>query len=466
MSASSTSTNVSCFGGATGAIDLTATGGTAAYSFNWGGGITTEDLNGLSAGTYTVTVTDANGCSTTSSAIITQPVSGLNVSGVGTNVSCSGSSTGTITLSVSGGTAPYSFDWGVGVTTQNISGLVAGTYTVTVTDNNGCINVSSVTVGTNSGTLSATAGTTAATCLAADGSATAIPANGNAPYIYLWNNGSTNATLNNLTAGTYNVTVTDTDGCTTVATATVTALNGGLNASANASNAVCTASNGSIDLTLTGGTTPYSYNWSNATNAEDPIGLSAGTYTVTATDVNGCTAVISSTVGTDASNISVSATSTDVTSGNDGAIDITVSGATAPITYLWSNGATTEDLNGLNQGNYTVTVTDGNGCDAVQTVTVNATVAVSLTTASSWNANIFPNPAEFQTTVAVELNAVSNVRIRLVNSLGQIIQAAEYNDVISVQHILNITDLPAAIYMVEISANGISKTMRLVITRK
>ena len=120
----------------------------------------------------------------------------------------------------------------------------------------------------------------------------------------------------------------------------------------------------------------------------------------------------------------------------------------------------------MNQGNYTVTVTDGNGCDAVQTVTVNATVAVSLTTASSWNANIFPNPAEFQTTVAVELNAVSNVRIRLVNSLGQIIQAAEYNDVISVQHILNITDLPAAIYMVEISSNGKFETLPLLITRK
>jgi hypothetical protein len=196
--------------------------------------------------------------------------------------------------------------------------------------------------------------------------------------------------------------------------------------------------------------------------------LAVGSYTVTVADANGCTSVISTTIGADTSNISVSFVSTDVTTngGNDGTINITVSGGTAPFSYLWSNAATTEDLNGLTAGNYTVTITDGNGCTAIQTITVSAPVAVNLTDANSWNANIFPNPAEYQTMVAVELGTVSNVRIRLVNNLGQIIQSAEYNDVMSVQHNLNITDLPAAIYMVEISANGISKTKRLVITRK
>jgi hypothetical protein len=120
----------------------------------------------------------------------------------------------------------------------------------------------------------------------------------------------------------------------------------------------------------------------------------------------------------------------------------------------------------LTQGNYTVTITDGNGCVALETVTISAPVAISLTAAKSWNANIFPNPAEYQTMVSVELNAVSNVRIRLVNSLGQIIKTAEYTDVINIQHSLNIAELPAAIYMIEISANGITETLRLVITRK
>jgi hypothetical protein len=393
LSASSTTTNVGCFGDATGAINLTAAGGTGAYSFNWGGAVITEDRNGLAAGTYTVTVTDANGCTTTSSATIAQPATALSASSTSTNVNCFGDATGAIDLTATGGTGAYSFNWGGAVITEDLNGLSAGTYTVTVTDANGCSTTSSAII------------TQPATALSASSTSTNVSCNG--------------------------------------------------------------SSNGTISVTVSGGTTPYSFNWGGGVSTQNRTGLAAGSYTATVADANGCTSVISTTVGADTSNISVSFVSTDVTfnGGNDGTINITVSGGTAPFSYLWSNAATTEDLNGLTAGNYTVTITDGNGCTAIETITLSAPVAVSLTTANSWNANIFPNPAEYQTMVAVELSTISNVRIRLVNSLGQILQSAEYNDVMSVQHSLNIAELPAAIYMVEISANGISKTMRLVITR-
>jgi hypothetical protein len=123
-------------------------------------------------------------------------------------------------------------------------------------------------------------------------------------------------------------------------------------------------------------------------------------------------------------------------------------------------------LNGLIAGSYTVTVTDANGCATTQTATVNQPPVAIALTANNWSAAIFPNPTENQAMVSVELGTTANVRIRLINSLGQIIQSTEYSDVMNVQHSLIVSELPAAIYMVEITANGIQKTQRLVVTRK
>jgi hypothetical protein len=547
LSASNVVTNILCNGDLTGAIDLTATGGTGAYSFNWGGGVTTEDLNGLTAGNYSVTITDTNGCTTTSSVTISQPATALSASnstvgatcipnsgsatvtasgGTGaysfvwsnsvttannpnlnagaynvtvtdangcsttslanvadgcagcnliasnvfTNVLCNGESTGSIDLTPLAGTAPYTYNWGGGVTTQDLTGLAVGTYTVTVTDVNGCTTTSSAIITEPVTALSASNVVTNILCNGdLTGAINLTATGGTGAYTYDWGAGLTTEDLNGLSDGTYSVTITDANGCTTTSSATITEPATALSASSTSTNVSCNgSSNGTVTVNVNGGTAPYSFNWGGGVTTQNITGLVAGTYTVSITDANGCTALTSSTVGTDVSNISVSYTSTDITfnGGNDGTIDITVLGGTAPITYLWSNGATTEDLNGLTQGNYTVTITDGNGCVAIETVIISAPVAISLTAANSWNANIFPNPAEYQTMVAVELNAVSNVRIRLVNSLGQIIKTAEYTDVINVQHSLNIAELPAAIYMIEISANGITETLRLVITRK
>src|SRR5262249_26476716 len=143
--ASASPTNILCFGNQTGSVDLTVSGGKTAYTFHWNSGATTEDLSGLGAGTYSVTVTDANGCSATASAVVTQPTQ-LAASASPTNILCFRNQTGSVNLTVSGGNTAYTFHWNNGATTEDLSGLGAGTFSVTVTDANGCSATASAVV--------------------------------------------------------------------------------------------------------------------------------------------------------------------------------------------------------------------------------------------------------------------------------------------------------------------------------
>jgi hypothetical protein len=134
-------TNVSCFGGNTGMVDLTPAGGTAPYTFLWSNGATTEDIGGLTAGTYTVIITDAGGCTANASGTVTEPAAAINGTTVVTNVLCFGASTGSVNLTVTGGTAPYTFLWNTGAVTEDLSNVAAANYTVTITDSKGCTSV-------------------------------------------------------------------------------------------------------------------------------------------------------------------------------------------------------------------------------------------------------------------------------------------------------------------------------------
>jgi gliding motility-associated-like protein len=372
-SLSADATDATC-GSSNGTIALTVSGGTMPYSYLWSNGATTEDLSGLSAGTYDVTVTDANGCSSVSSATINN-VGGPSLSADATDATC-GSSNGTIALTVSGGTMPYSYLWSNGATTEDLSGLSAGTYDVTVTDANGCSSVSSATIN-NVGGPSLSADATDATCGSSNGTIALTVSGGTMPYSYLWSNGATTEDLSGLSAGTYDVTVTDANGCSSVSSGTINNV-GGPSLSADATDATCGSSNGTIALTVSGGTMPYSYLWSNGATTEDLSGLSAGTYDVTVTDANGCSSVSSGTIN-NVGGPSLSADATDATCGSsNGTIALTVSGGTMPYSYLWSNGATTEDLSGLSAGAYDVTVTDANGCSSVSSATINNVGGPSL----------------------------------------------------------------------------------------
>ncbi|MEM6398469.1 MAG: SprB repeat-containing protein, partial [Bacteroidota bacterium] len=373
-----TSTNILCNGDDNGTATVTVTGGDEPYEFDWSNGETTPTITGLAPGTYTVIVTEANGCKATGSVTITEPPA-LGVSADVTDVLCNGDETGAIDLTVTGGTPPYTFLWSNGAMTEDLDNLPAGSYTGTVTDANGC-TISATLMVTEPPALDVSADVTNVLCNGdATGAIDLTVTGGTAPYTFLWSNGAMTEDLMNIPAGSYTGTVTDANGCTISATLTVTEPPA-LGVSADVTNVLCNGDEtGAIDLTVTGGTAPYTLLWSNGAMTEDLMNIPAGSYTGTVTDANGCT--ISATVTiTEPPALGVSADVTNIDCNGDvtGAIDLTVIGGTAPYTFLWSNGAMTEDLMNIPAGSYTGTVTDAFGFTISATVTITEPPALGV----------------------------------------------------------------------------------------
>ncbi len=387
-----TLTHLNCYQSGDGAIDITVVGGTpfcsviawpscppgySYYEYLWDNGETTQDLSNLDAGTYCVTVTDWHGCETSSCYTITQPDS-LAVSGTVSKVKCFGGSDGEIDITVQGGTMPYSYNWDNGATTEDLTGLTAGTYCVTVTDDHNCETSECYEV-TEWPLLEITNSTlTNLTCFESGDGAIKITVVGGRPwrnhsfayYTYDWSNGvheqGKYGILTDLDAGTYCVTVTDVNNCTIEDCYTITEPDLLEISSANLTDLSCFESgDGAIDITVIGGTMPYNYVWDNGETTEDLSNLDAGTYCVTVTDANDCTVVGCYTIKEpDLLEISSSnLTNLRCFESGDGAIDITVIGGTMPYSYSWDNGATTEDISGLDAGTYCVTIVDSHGCD-------------------------------------------------------------------------------------------------------
>ena len=309
---------VSCNGGNNGKGFITAAGGTSPYQYEWSNTATTDTISNLTAGTYYVTVTDFNLCTKVDSITITQP-DALTITIDSTrNVSCNGTSTGAIYISVSGGTTDYTYFWSNEATTQDIVNISyrAEGYSVLVTDHNSC-------------TATATATFTQPTLLT-----------------------STPTVSNNVSC------------------------NGG--------------KNGKGYITANGGTPDYTYHWSNGANTDTISGLMAGKYYVTITDHNLCSKIDSiSITQPSVLTASISTTTTTICSGTTILLDLSVTGGTGTISYLWNGGATSQDTT-VSAGNYTVTVTDGNLCTtstatsitnfAIPTITTDETPQVCLST--------------------------------------------------------------------------------------
>ncbi len=364
-----------------GSVTVNPSGGSTPYTYAWNNAQTTQTATGLCSGTYTVTVTDNGGCSQTATVSITAS-GAVSVTAAPTNILCSGQCTGSAMATPSGGTSPYTYSWNNAQTGQNATGLCAGTYTVTITDANSCSATVAVTITQPAAITSATSSTPAA-CGNNNGTATVNASGGVSPYSYSWNNAQTTSTATGLAAGTYTVTITDANGCTQTATVSVTA-NGAVSVTAAATNVLCNGQcTGSISATPSGGTSPYTYAWNNAQTSQNATGLCAGTYTVTLTDVNGCTSTATTTV-TQPSAVSLN---TSMTPSNcqaaNGTATVNASGGTSPYTYLWNNGQTTQTATGLAQNNYTVTVTDANGCTQAAIVAVGNNGGISLTASST-----------------------------------------------------------------------------------
>ena len=371
ITANLTSTNPKCNGGTDGTVTLTVIGNFLTPTYLWSNGATSKDLTSVGAGTYKVTITDGF-CKSTTMITVTEP-SLLTINCAKINVSYNGASDGSASVAASGGTSPYTYLWNTGATTVSITNKIMGTYTVTVTDANGCTKTCSSVIGEPNCNLSLTISGVNEKCKGdAIGSAKVIAANNIGAITYLWSNGNATNEITNLAAGTYTVTVTESATCSAsmsyvVTEPTVLAINcTKTNVTYNG------ASDGSASVSASGGTSPYSYLWSNGATTASITNKIMGTYSVTVTDANGCTKTCSSVIGEPNCNLSLTISGVNEKCKGDaiGSAKVVASNNIGAITYLWSNGNTTNQISNLTAGVYAVTVTESATCSATIGYTV------------------------------------------------------------------------------------------------
>lgn len=349
-------------------IEIYHSGGTPSFSYLWSNGVTTKINSNLPNGIYFCTVTDSNGCTSSSSLEVTSGP-GVNVNLLLlNNITCNGLTNGQI--SVVGAGIPntaYTYLWSNSATTSQINNLAAGSYTVTVS--------ASGTVCTSTGTYGIIEPTTIAlndfiaqeiSCHnSTDGSIAVQPTGGTAPFSILWSNGAVSSVNQNLAPGTYTVTVTDQRGCTATKSFELSAPDSISINIVNSMNASCNgAMNGSILLSASGGIQPFSYLWSNGNNSNLLNDVSAGIYSVTVSDSKNCQKTASYTVGTNSSFMIGTPTVTDITCGGD-SIGLIILPTVSGFVYNWSNGRTGAILDSLKAGIYSVIATDSNNCQSI-----------------------------------------------------------------------------------------------------
>lgn len=356
ITASSTSTDVACFGG-TGSAIVEASGGVPPLTIDWIG----LDPNNLPAADYVININDASGCSIVYQFTINQaPTFNAEVNTI--NPNCFGEN-GTALAEISGGTFPYDLDWEGNDPTD----LPAGNYNLIVTDGNDCsITVPFEIVAPPE--LNVEIGTTAAPCFGENGTATLLISGGTAPHQIEWAHGPTDPFLDDLPAGEYSVSITDAELCSITETVTINQPDE-LDHIIAINHTTCGEENGSATITANGGTPPYSYLWSNETEEATASNLGAGVYTVTITDLLECSIevelevleIVPFTVDTE------TIQHLDCYEDNDGLIALNINGGTEPFTFLWSNGATELNIADLAAGVYELSITDAATCSETLT---------------------------------------------------------------------------------------------------
>jgi len=390
----STINDATCFGACDGSLNVIIIGGLAPFNYAWtstpvGGPYPNDStLTGLCAGTYNLTLTEVNTGCILAETIVVGEADSISENSTFTDVSCNGTCDGTASVTPTGGTVPYSFLWSTGSTASSVSGLCTGLASVTVTDFNNCTKIVSFTIGTPS-PLVINAAPTATTCNGTcNGTGTANPTGGTGIYTYQWNDptSQTTQTATGLCPGTYTVTVTDANSCTNTATITVIDATPIL-ANEVTTNSTCGNADGTANVcAASGGTGPYTYDWTTLGNASvcNVAGLAAGTYPVIITDDLGCSKTFLITIS-DANGPIVTVNSTNATCSGlcDGTATASATGV-ATFSYLWQTGGqVTPSITGLCAGNYTVQVTDGNGCITTEPVEITENIAITATVSTT-----------------------------------------------------------------------------------
>ncbi|MEQ9187504.1 MAG: T9SS type A sorting domain-containing protein [Cryomorphaceae bacterium] len=363
-SLSGTTQHIGCNGGTDGSISVSVAGGAGGYAYAWSNAQATDSVGGLQAGTYTVTVQGSGGCMISGSFALTEPLAlQLTVDSI-IDVACNGLATGKVFLSTSGGTSPYAYSWSTGGYVEDEIGLPVGTHSATVTDANGCEDSVSISI-SEEDPISVTTSPSNVSCFGiADGAISTAVSGGTNPYASIWSHGDTTALVLGLDTGQYFLTVTDSNGCTGYDSSSIIQPDS-LSLSMAQSDPTCFAyDDGQASVGVIGGVGPYAYAWSNATSSSSIDSLTAGIYSVTITDANGCTK-IDNVLLVDPDSISVSILEVQSITCNgldDGSLQSIASNGIGSISYVWSNSDTGPVTLDLTSGTYEVTVTDANGC--------------------------------------------------------------------------------------------------------
>ncbi len=401
-----TVTNPGCASACTGSIVTAPAGGTPVYNFTWSpGAVNSQNLNNICSGTYTANIKDANNCAYTQTFNIVQP-SILSLTFTTANVKCNSICNGSISVSVSGGTAPYTYSWTPvgafpGSLLSNVINLCANIYSVTVKDANNCSTTATVQI-TEPAALTTTVVAVGAICNGqCNGSATVTIAGGTPLYAISWSgSGVITSTINSLCAGNYTSTVTDANGCVVTKSLSISQP-APITVTLTPTNPKCNGScDGSISTLVAGGTPAYTYSWIPAGAAvQNPTNLCAGSYTGIVTDINGCKGQ-NVTVLTNPAKLlaNVTFTNPSCAANCNGAAISNPSNGTAPFTYTWTGPPVqnTQSVNALCAGTYSYIVKDSKGCLDTQqvvlvnppTLTINPAIAPATCGAASCNGSI------------------------------------------------------------------------------
>ena len=473
LTSATTSTNESCGSG-----DATATatpaGGQAPYFYSWSDGQTGQTAMNLNAGTYTVTVSDLGGCTSTSTVSVSG-TPGVVANPTITFVNC-GAADGGIAVNVTSGTAPYNYSWqgpvGIG-NTATPNNLPVGTYNVTVTDANACTNTYSISLTNQNPPVVSGLFINDPACFGqTNGSITVNIVGGTGVYTYAWTgpsgfNASTQ-NISNLSQGVYSLTVTDAVGCVGNYVDTLTEPTQVVATSASV-DVTCNGDNdGSISLNVSGGISPYTANWTGPGFNGSGLtinNLVAGTYIATILDDNNCTVTETVTL-TEPSAIVVAGTVVDNQA--IGSISINITGGNGPYTTVWefpdASGSTSEDLTGLTlKGTYSVTVTDANNCTTVQTFNVGGVVSVNSIAGQTFDLNIYPNPNNGTFQVAFENAPNGNYRLELRNVIGQIVHLENAAINGSQTHTINLESFTPGMYFLNVTGAQSEVTYKVIL---
>lgn len=496
-------TDVFCAQDSTGAVNIDVTPCMAHLTYLWSNGDTTQDISGLLPGTYSVTVTDdfANTATDTFTvnpsafSVITHPVTS-------TNVSCNGGSNGTAMVTAGGGAGPFTYAWSPsGDTLATADSLMAGSYTITVTDSVGCAKTDVVVI-TEPVVLSVTGTVMNVSCHgAATGSATITAVGGTAPFTYLWvPSGGTASTISGATAGTYTVTVTDSNGCNVTDSITISEP-AALTAASSSGTIACNGAQTTVTVSAMGGVMPYA--------GTGMFMAAAGTQTYTVTDSNGCTASTIITL-TEPAAISSSqsaaicsddslvvGTNTYMTAGmysdtlvafngcdsvvttnlTVNTVDVTTSITGNVITatlssalYQWLDcdssysqiaAETGQSFGAMMNGNFAVMITSGGCVDTSACVNINST-GISSIQNGSWN--IYPNPSNGIFTIAVTDAAAGVMNISITDIRGsEVLSVSEKNAAGNYNKQMDLGWLAKGIYYIRLNTGEELKIKKLII---